>query len=237
MSRALEGRIALITGATRGIGRATAERFAAEGATVVAVGRTRGALEELDDAVRAGGGTCVLVDEDLRQHEKIDQIGASLYQRYGRLDVFVGNAAVLGRLEPLTHTDPERWAEVIDVNLTVNWRLLRSLDPLLKASDAGRAILMTSGVARAPKAYWGAYAISKAAVEAMAKVYAAETVKTPVRVNVYDPGRTRTQMRAAAYPGENPDDLPPPAVHGDALVALAAADCTRHGEVVTYDDA
>lgn len=235
VSKRLEGRIALITGASRGIGRAVAKRFAEEGAVVVAVGRTQGALEELDDEIRAIGGHCVLVPEDLRDFDKIDHMGAALYERFGRLDILVGNAAVLGVLGPLTHMKPKDWDDVLATNLTVNWRLLRSMNPLLRQSDAGRAIFVTSSVGHQPRAYWGAYAVSKAGLEMMAKIYAEETRKTPIRVNIYDPGRTRTRMRAQAFPGENPETVPAPESHADAFVALASPECDRHGEVVTRD--
>lgn len=229
----LAGRITLVTGASRGIGRAVAKRFAAEGAHVVAVARTLAGLEELDDEVQAAGGQpLMLVAEDLREYEKIDQMGAALYQRFGRLDVLVGNAGLLGRLGPVGHMPPEMFQQVMDVNLTVNWRLIRSMDPLLKASDAGRAIFVTSTVGHSPRAYWGAYAISKAALEMLALTYAEELHKTNVKVNLINPGKTRTGMRAEAYPGENPDTLPTPDHHAEAFVRLASPDCTDHGTLV-----
>lgn len=236
MTKRLEGRIALVTGASRGIGRATAKRFAEEGATVIALARTQAALEELDDEVRAQGlPPLVLVPQDLRKYDELDQMGAALFERFGRLDVLVGNAGVLGVLGPLTHMKPKDWDTVMASNLTANWRLLRSLDPLLRQSDSGRAIFLTSSVGREARAYWGAYAISKAALDMMAKIYAEETRKTAVRVNIYDPGRTRTRMRAQAFPGEDETTVPAPESHGDALVALAAADCTLHGAIVGRD--
>ena len=229
----LAGRIALVTGASRGIGRAVARRFAAEGAHVVAVARTLAGLEELDDEVQtAGGHPLMLVAEDLCEYEKIDHMGAALYQRFGRLDVLVGNAGLLGRLGPVGHTPPEMFQQVMDVNLTVNWRLIRSMDPLLKASDAGRAIFVTSTVGHSPRAYWGAYAISKAAVEMLALTYAEELRKTNVKVNLINPGKTRTAMRREAYPGENPDTLPTPDSHAEAFLRLASPDCTDHGTLV-----
>ncbi len=229
----LAGRVALVTGASRGIGRAVARRFAAEGAHVVAVARTLAALEELDDEVRADGGQpLMLVAEDLTDHEKIDQIAVALAKRFGRLDVLLGNAGLLGRLGPLGHMDPEMFDRVLNVNLTVNWRLIRALDPLLRQSEAGRAIFVTSGVGHEPRAYWGAYAISKAGLEMMAGVYAAEVLKTNVKVNLINPGRTRTGMRREAYPGEDPETLPVPEAHADAFVRLAAADCQEHGALI-----
>jgi NAD(P)-dependent dehydrogenase (short-subunit alcohol dehydrogenase family) len=229
----LAGRIALVTGASRGIGAAVAERFAAEGAHLVLAARTVGGLEETDDAVRrASGHSATLVPLDLTEFDKIDSLGASLFERFGRLDVLVGNAGVLGMLAPAGHIQPAVWQRVMDVNLTANWRLIRSLDPLLRASEAGRAVFVTSGVAVGSHAYWGAYAASKAALEALVRSYAAEVTKTKLKVNLLDPGVVRTRMRALAFPGENPDSLPPPAAVTDLFVDLAAADCTRHGEVV-----
>ena len=229
----LAGRIAVITGASRGIGAAVAKRFAAEGAHVILVARTVGGLEEVDDAIRQAGGTpATLVPQDLREFDAIDRLGASLYERFGHIDVLVGNAGVLGTLGPVGHIRPNDWAEVIDINLTANWRLIRSLDPLLRQSDAGRAIFVTSGAAAHATAYWGAYAISKAALEMMVQTYAAEIGKTPVRANLIDPGAVRTAMRAQAYPGENPDDLTPPESISEAFVTLALPSCQRNGDVV-----
>ncbi len=229
----LAGRIALVTGASRGIGAAVARRFAAEGARLVLVARTVGGLEELDDRIREGGGErATLVPLDLREFDAIDRLGASLYERFGHLDVLVGNAAVLGTLSPLGHIEPAGWAEVMDINLTANWRLIRSLDPLLRRSQAGRAIFVTSGAATAPHAYWGAYAVSKAALEMLVKTYAAELSKTKVRANLIDPGATRTAMRAKAFPGEDPQSLPAPDAITETFVELAEATSTRNGEVV-----
>lgn len=230
---ALAGRIALVTGASRGIGRAVARRYAQDGADLILTARTVGALEELDDEVRAiNGKTSLLVPMDLRNHDTIDQLGAGLYERYGKLDILVGNAGVLGQMSPLTHTEPKTWQEVIDVNLTANWRLIRSLDPLLRQSAAGRAIFVSSGVARDVRAYWGAYAVSKAALEMLVGIYAKENLQTNVRANLIDPGRTRTRMRATAYPGEDPETLPTPEDVTEPFVRLARADHMGNGEVV-----
>jgi NAD(P)-dependent dehydrogenase (short-subunit alcohol dehydrogenase family) len=229
----LAGRIALVTGASRGIGRAVARRYAQEGADLILAARTVGALEELDDEIRAiNGKTSLLVPMDLRNHDTIDQLGAGLYERYGKLDVLVGNAGVLGEMSPLAHTEPKTWQEVIDVNLTANWRLIRSLDPLLRQSAAGRAIFVSSGVARGPRAYWGAYAVSKAALEMLVGIYAQENLQGTVRANLIDPGRTRTRMRATAYPGEDPNTLPTPEDVTEPFVRLARADHMGNGEVV-----
>jgi NAD(P)-dependent dehydrogenase (short-subunit alcohol dehydrogenase family) len=229
----LAGRVALITGASRGIGAAVAKRFAAEGAHVVLVARTVGGLEEVDDAVRAAGGSATLVPLDLHDLDRIDPLGPALYERFKRLDILVGNAGMLGALGPLSHHDAKLWDDVIKVNLTANWRLIRTLEPLLKRSDAGRAIFVTSGAAHMVQAYWGAYSTSKAALEIMVKTWAAELERTKVRVNLLSPGIVRTALRAAAFPGEDPARLRPPESITDAFVDLAAPDCTRNGEIVT----
>lgn len=229
----LAGRVALITGAGRGIGRAVALRFAAEGADLVLVGRTQGALEEVDDAVRSQGRHASLVVADLADFAVIDRIGAAVWERWGRLDVVVGNAAVLGTLTPVGHIDPTTWDEVIAVNLTANWRLLRSFDPLLRAAPAGRAIFVTSGVAGG-RGYWGAYAASKAGLESLVRSYAHEIEHTAVRANLINPGAVRTRMRASAFPTEDPLTLRPaddPALL-DAFVALAETACVQNGEVI-----
>ena len=229
----LEGRIAFVTGASRGIGRAVAKRFAAEGAHVVALARTQGALEELDDEIREAGGQATLVPLDLTDFDQIDRTGAALFERFKRLDVLVGNAGVLGTMGPIAHMDPAVWEQVMAVNLTANWRLIRGFDPLLRASDAGRAIFVTSGAARGARAYWGGYAVSKAALEMVVGTYAAEMEKNHVRINLVDPGATRTVMRAEAYPGEDPLSLKEPESLTDVFVTLAEPACARHGELVT----
>ena len=230
---ALSGRICLVTGASRGIGRAIARRYAQEGADLILTARTVGALEELDDEIRAiNGKTSLLVPMDLRNFDTIDQLGAGLYERYGKVDVLVGNAGVLGTMTPLAHLEPKIWQEVIDVNLTANWRLIRSIDPLLRQSAAGRAIFVSSGVARDVRAYWGAYAVSKAALEMLVGIYAKEIQQSTVRANIIDPGRTRTRMRATAYPGEDPMTLRTPEEIMEPFVRLARADDGGNGDVV-----
>ncbi len=229
----LSGRIALITGASRGIGRATALLFAREGAHCVLTARTTGALEELDDEIQALGGTATLVPMDLTDYPAIDRLGAGLYERYGKLDVLVGNAGLLGKLGPVAHTDPEVWDQVMAVNLTANWRLIRSLDPLLRQSDAARVVMLTSSVGNAPRAYWGAYAVSKAALENLTLTYAAEVEKTAIRVNLLNPGATRTRMREEAYPGEDPATLKPAEDVANAILDLSVSDCQKHGERVS----
>ncbi|HEY7609969.1 MAG TPA: SDR family NAD(P)-dependent oxidoreductase [Alphaproteobacteria bacterium] len=228
----LQGRIALVTGASRGIGAAVAKRYGAEGAHVILVARTVGGLEESDDAIRAAGGSATLVPLDLTESVKIDELGARLYERFGKLDVLVGNAGMLGALTPLTHLDPPVWDEVMAVNLTANWRLLRSMDPLLRRSDAGRAIFVTSGAARGIFPFWGAYAVSKAALEMLVRTYAAEVSEFGVRANIVDPGVVRTAMRAAAFPGEDPLKLPAPEAITEAFVTLAEPSCRQNGQIV-----
>ncbi|HVY99508.1 MAG TPA: SDR family NAD(P)-dependent oxidoreductase [Dongiaceae bacterium] len=229
----LAGRIALVTGASRGIGRAVAKRFAREGAELVLIARTVGALEELDDEIRGiNGRTSLLVPLDLREFDAIDRLGAALYARFGRLDVLVGNAGDLGTLTPIGHIEPKEWQRVLDLNLTANWRLIRSLDPLLRLSEAGRAIFVSSGAARRARAFWGTYAISKAALEMLVATYAEEIKQTKVRANLIDPGRTRTGMRAQAYPGEDPMTLPAPDEIAEKFVPLALAECELNGQVV-----
>jgi NAD(P)-dependent dehydrogenase (short-subunit alcohol dehydrogenase family) len=228
----LAGRLALITGASRGIGAAVARRFAAEGAQLVLVARTVGGLEEVDDAVRAAGSSATLVPLDLTDFDAIDRLGQSLYERFGRLDILVGNAGILGTLSPVGHIHPRDWTAVINLNLTANWRLIRSLDPLLRASDAGRVLFVTAEVARSARAYWGAYAASKAALETLVRVYADEVEKTKLRVNLIDPGKVRTALRTRAFPGEKPEKVPHPDTITDAFVALAETASTRHGEIV-----
>jgi NAD(P)-dependent dehydrogenase (short-subunit alcohol dehydrogenase family) len=234
--RLLADKIALITGASRGIGAAVAERFAREGAHVVLAARTVGGLEEVDDKVRAAGGSATLVPVDLRDFVKIDELAEALFDRWGRLDILVGNAAEFGVFSPLGHIDPATWSEVIDLNLTANWRLIRAMDPLLRAAPAGRAIFVTSGVARAVHPYWGPYAISKAGLEMLVKIYAGEITKTRVRANLIGPGIVRTRLRARAFPGEDPARLPPPESVVDAFLALALPECTRNGEILDATD-
>jgi NAD(P)-dependent dehydrogenase (short-subunit alcohol dehydrogenase family) len=232
MSKLLAGRIALITGASRGMGAAIARRYAAEGAHVILIARTIGGLEEVDDGVKAAGGSATLLPLDLADGALIDQIGPSILQRFGRLDIFVGNAAALGPLSPMGHIDAKDWDRIIAVNLTANWRLVRTLDPLLRLSDSGRAIFVTCAVTTAVFPYWGAYAASKAGLETLARTYAGEVSKTALRVNLLDPGIVRSKLRAAAFPLEDPTKLRTPDEVTDRFVALAEASCTRHGELL-----
>jgi len=231
-SQRLKDRIALITGASRGIGRAVGLAFAREGAHVLLLARTRKALEEVDDRIRAGGNKATLIPLDLADGQAIDALGPSLYERFGRLDVLVGNAAILGRLSPLPHIPAEHWERSFAVNVTANWRLIRTLDPLLRRSDAGRVIFVTSGVARSARAYWAPYSVSKAALEALAKTYANETGDSPIKVNLVDPGATATRMRAEAYPGEDQSTLRRPEDVAEAFVPLAMPDWPETGQIV-----
>jgi len=233
----LKDRIALITGASRGLGAAAAIAYAREGAHCVLVARTVGGLEAVDDRIKAVGGTATLVPLDVTDGAGIDRLGAALYERFGRLDVLLGNAGLLGTLSPMGHIEPAIFEKVMAVNVTANWRLIRSMDPLLRRSEAGRAIFVTSGVTRRIIPYWGAYAASKAALEMLAGIYAAEVEHTSIRVNLYNPGATRTGMRQEAFPGENPESLPPPEAHGEGLIELALPSCTMNGQWVAGDAA
>jgi len=230
----LQGRIAVVTGASRGIGRSVAKAFAGEGAHLILIARTSGALEEVDDEVRSAGGSATLVPLDLTDVDAIDRLGASIYERWGKLDILVGNAAMLGNLSPLGHITPKEWDQVLNLNLTINWRLIRSLDPLLRQSSAGRAIFVSSSVAQSHKAYWGTYAVSKAGLEALAGIYAHENENSSINCNVINPGATRTDMRAAAMPGEDPMHLPHPDEVAPLFLELANPDCTKNGEVISF---
>lgn len=236
MTGALSGRIALVTGASRGIGREAAKALAAAGAHVIAVARTVGALEELDDEIRAQGGTVTLVPLDLKDFPALDRLGASIFERWGKLDAFLGNAGVLGVLTPLAHLEPKAFQEAMDVNVTANWRMIRSFDPLLRRSDAGRALFLTSGAAQKHTPFWGVYAASKAALESLALTYAAECVTTNIRVNLFSPGPLRTAMRAKAMPGEDPATLEPPSAVAPAIVELLSPSCTKNGERIDFRD-
>jgi NAD(P)-dependent dehydrogenase (short-subunit alcohol dehydrogenase family) len=228
----LTGRVAVVTGASRGIGAAAAKALAAAGAHVVLVARTVGGLEEVDDAIRSAGGGATLVPQDLRKLDEIDRLGPALAERFRRCDVLVANAAMLGDLSPVAASDPEVWDRTMLVNVTANHRLIRTLDPLLRGSDAGRAVFVTSGVGQRVTPYWGAYAVSKAALEMMVRLYAAEVANTPLRVNLLSPGATRTRMRAAAFPGEDAGTLKTPEAISGLFVDLCSPACARHGEIV-----
>lgn len=227
-------RIVLVTGASRGIGRAAAIALAKDGAHVVLVARTVGGLEETDDEICKCGGSATLVPLDVTNYAGIDQLGATLFERWGRLDGFLANAGELGVLTPLAHLDPKTWQKSIDVNVTANWRLIRSLDPLLRKSEAGRVLFVSSGAARNFRPYWGSYSIAKAALEALALTYAAECANTNVRVNLFNPGPLRTKMRAKAMPGEDPLTLDPPEAVASSIVELLSPACAKNGELFSF---
>ena len=221
----LSGKIALVTGASRGIGRAAALALAEAGAHVVAVARTQGGLEELDDEIRKlTGQSATLVPMDLADGAAVDQLGYAIHQRFGRLDILVHAAATLGVLTPVAHIEPKLWDRVVATNLTASYRLIRTTEPLLRAADTARAIFLTSGVAAKPRAFWGAYAITKAGLEAMVRTWADELEQTKVRAALLNPGPMRTKMRAEAMPGEDPATLPDPSEIGPLIVELAQAD-------------
>jgi NAD(P)-dependent dehydrogenase (short-subunit alcohol dehydrogenase family) len=230
----LSGRIALVTGASRGIGRAVALGLAKAGAHVILSARSLGALEAVDDEIRRFGGGATLLQLDLKKGDRVDQVGPTIYQRWGHLDILVANAGILGPLSPLGHTTDDGFLSTIDINLTANWRLIRTLDPLLKRSDAGRAIFVTSGAVSGTHAYWGAYSASKAGLEALVKTWSAELPSTSVRANLVNPGATRTQMRAKAFPGEDPATLPVPDDLVPLFLELASPQCERNGDVINF---
>lgn len=233
----LDGKIALVTGASRGIGAAIAKGLAARGAHLILVAKTPGALEDIDDQIqKAGGAPATLVPLDLQDGDGIDRLGGALYERYKKLDILVGAAGVLGDLTPLMHVPTKQWDTEIAVNLTANWRLLRSMDPLLRAADAGRAVFLSSGVARSTKAYWGPYSIAKAGLEKMVEVYAAEVRNvSKVRANLVNPGPMRTDMRAAAMPGEDPMTLPHPNEIVPLIEKLVHPDFDETGQLFTFE--
>ena len=229
----LTGRIALITGASKGIGAAVAKAYAKAGAHVILVARNKSGLEKIDDEIHEAGGKATLLPLDLMKLDEIDKLGPSIYERFGRLDIFVGNAGLLGTLGPLAQISNREFQHVLDTNVSANFRLIKTLDPLLQASDAGRAIFVSTGTSVVKgRAYWGTYSLSKAALESMAHVYAAENEKTNLRINVINPGGVRTDMRASAKPGEDPMSLPAPEDITDVFLELASPECKKHGEVV-----
>ena len=236
MAKPLSDRIALITGASRGIGAALAIELAQAGALVVAVARTVGGLEELDYKIKAAGGTATLVPLDVKDSEGIARLALAINERYQRLDVLVGNAGILGPLSPLAHVEPKDWDNLIAVNITANWQLIRCMDALLRRSQAGRAVFLTSGVAHMGRAYWGPYAASKAALEVLVRTYAAECATTAVRANLFAPGPTRTRMYASAFPGIDPETLPTPEKVAKAIVPLCLPACLENGKLYNFRD-
>jgi NAD(P)-dependent dehydrogenase (short-subunit alcohol dehydrogenase family) len=232
MAGVLHGRVALVTGASRGIGAATAIELGRLGAHVVLTARTQGGLEETDDAIREAGGSATLLPMDLQDTSSLDKIGPSIYTRFDRLDILVHAAGALGKLTPVSHILDGDWAEAMSVNLAATWRLIRSCAPVLVASDAGRAVFVTDSKARQPSAYWGTYGASKAGMEHLVLTWAAELRDTDLRVNLFDPGVVASRLRGNAMPGENPSTLPKPASVAPALAALCLPVETRHGLLV-----
>ncbi|MBI76480.1 MAG: oxidoreductase [Rhodospirillaceae bacterium] len=233
-SQRLLGRVALITGASRGIGAAIAKRYAKEGAQVILIARTTAGLEDVDDFIREksnGKSQATLLPMDLKNFEEIEKIGPAINERFGKLDIFVANASQLGNLTPIREIDTRSWQNLIDINLTANLHLIKTLSPLLLRSNAGRALFLTSGVSGG-RAYWGGYAVTKTALEAMVRTWSEEMTKTKLKINLINPGGVRTEMRASAYPGEDPQNLPPPEDITEVFVKLAETECEIHGKTV-----
>jgi NAD(P)-dependent dehydrogenase (short-subunit alcohol dehydrogenase family) len=234
MPTTLTNRIALVTGASRGIGFATALALAKAGAHIIAVARTQGGLEELDDEIRKAGSSATLVPLSLTDFDGIARLGAALYERHGKLDILVGNAGVAGTSSPLGHVDLKPWNDMLAVNLTANFQLIRCMEPLLRKSDAGRAVFVTSAAASKANAYLGPYAASKAALDTLVRVWANETTITNIRVNLFDPGPIRTRMRAAVFPGEDPMTLDTPEQAAEFIVPMCAPDWSETGKLYDY---
>jgi len=234
MTKSLSGRVVLVTGASRGIGQQAAIALGAAGAHVICVARTVGGLEETDDVIQKAGGSATLVPLDLKDFAAIDRLGASIFERWGRLDAFLGNAGTLGALTPLTHLEPKIFQELLDINIAANWRMIRSFDLLLRKSDAGRVLFVSSGAAAKHTPFWGGYGMSKAALESLALTYAAECAGTNVKVNLLNPGPLRTRMRAVAMPGEDPQSLTPPEAVAPLIVELLSPTNQKNGERVVF---
>jgi len=234
MPQPLASRIALVTGASRGIGYATARALAKAGAHIIAVARTQGGLEELDDEIRKNGGTATLVPLSLTDFDGIARLGAALHERHGKLDILIGNAAVASTSSPLGHIELKAWTDMMALNATANFQLIRCMEPLLKQSDAGRAVFLTSGAASKALAYWGPYAASKAALDALVRVWANETASTNLRVNLFSPGPIRTRMRAQVFPGEDPMTLDTPEQVAEFILPMCAPDWTETGKLYDY---
>ena len=234
MTLPLSSRIALVTGASRGIGYATARALAKAGAHVIAVARTQGGLEELDDEIRKDGGSATLVPLNLTDFDGIARLGAALHERHGKLDILVGNAGIAGPSSPLGHIELKPWNDVIAINLSANFQLIRCMEPLLRQSDAGRAVFVTSAAASQANAYLGPYAASKAALETLARAWAQETANTPLRVNLFNPGPTRTRMRAMVFPGEDPLTLETPDQVAELILPMCAPAWTETGKLYDY---
>jgi len=234
MTKPLADRIAVVTGASRGIGYFTALALAEAGAHVIAVARTVGGLEQLDDEIQKGGGTATLVPLDIKDFDALDRLGATIHERWGKLDILVGNAGLLGQLSPLGHIDVKTWDETLAVNVTANWRLIRSFDHLFRQSDAARLVFMSSGAAYKCRAYWGIYSVTKAALEALARTYAEETRASGIRVNLINPGPMRTAMRAKAMPGEDPESVTHPSEIASSVLDLVSPTCSVTGKIYDF---
>lgn len=235
-SKLLENKVILVTGASRGIGRSVAIAAAKEGAELLITGRTTGALEEVDDEINEAGGSAVIIEMDQTDLEAIPSLASAIASRWGRLDGFVANAGQLGQLSPMPHQDTETWDRTLLVNLTSQFHMIKAFDPLLRASDAGRAVLVSSGAAVGVRPFWGAYAVSKAGLEAMGRAWAGESEQTNMKINMIDPGGTRTAMRAAAFPGEDPATLPTGDDIAPAFITLLSEECPYHGALVKARD-
>jgi NAD(P)-dependent dehydrogenase (short-subunit alcohol dehydrogenase family) len=233
-NKPLTGKVVLVTGASRGIGYYAALEAGRRGAHVIALARTVGGLEDLDDAIKATGGETTLVPLDIRDGDGIDRLGAAIFERWGHLDGLIGNAGVLGPVSPVGHVDPKDFDKAFAINVTANYRLIRSMDLLLRQSPAGRAVFLTSGAAEAMQPYWSVYAASKAALEALVRTYAAEVATTPVRVNLFSPGALRTAMRAAGFPGEDPETLQSPQVVAADLMRMISPDYAENGALFHF---
>jgi NAD(P)-dependent dehydrogenase (short-subunit alcohol dehydrogenase family) len=234
MTLPLASRIALVTGASRGIGYATARALASRGAHIIALARTQGGLEELDDEIRKDGGSATLVPLSLTDVDGIARLGAALHERHGQLDILVGNAGTAGPSSPLGHIDMKPWNDVMAINATANFQLIRCMEPLLKKADAGRAVFITSAAASKARAYLGPYSASKAALEALVRVWAHETASTRLRVNLFNPGPIRTRMRAAVFPGEDPMTLDTPEQAAELIVPMCLPSWNETGRLYDY---
>ena len=230
-SQGLAGKLVLVTGASRGIGRAVAVAAAAAGAELLITGRTIGALEEVDDEIKAAGGTATIVEMDMKDTAAIPRLAAAIEGRWARLDGLVANAGMLHVLTPVAHLQPDVWDECLAVNLSGQWHLIKAMDPLLRAAPAGRAILVSSAAAVGSRPFWGAYAAAKAGLEALARSWAGESEQTNLRINILNPGATATTMRASAYPGEDQATLPKPKDIVPAFLQLLSPDCVHHGQL------
>jgi NAD(P)-dependent dehydrogenase (short-subunit alcohol dehydrogenase family) len=234
MTQSLASRIALVTGASRGIGYATALALAKKGAHIIAVARTQGGLEELDDEIRKSGGTATLVPLSLTDFDGTARLGAALHERHGKIDILVGNAATAITSSPLGHIEVKAWTDMMAINVTANFQLIRCMEPLLKQSDAGRAVFITSGAASKALAYMGPYAASKAALDTLVRVWANETASTNMRVNLFSPGPIRTRMRAQVFPGEDPMTLDTPDQVAAFILPMCSPDWTETGKLYDY---